>query len=95
MAERFARARVSDRGCSVIWRPRIGQRVVLHYSRSWRRVVPFHGAIGTVRVAARGPGPHNIGVELGDGQMIVVPRGNLVAAESKSAGLFSQKEPNQ
>jgi len=42
--------------------------------------MPYHGKIGVVRVVSRGPGPRNVGVEI-DGQVIVVPRGNLVIAQ--------------
>lgn len=61
----------------MIHHPHIGQRVRLHYSKAWQRVVRIHGREAVVRVVPRGPGPRNVGVEI-DGGMVVVPRGNLV-----------------
>lgn len=62
----------------MIWHPKVGQRVRLHYAKAMRAVVPDHGKVGIVKYVAIGPGPINVGVEI-DGQLSVVPRGNLVA----------------
>lgn len=57
----------------MIWQPRPGQCVRLHYR--WR-TMPLHGRTGVVVCFGRGPGPRNVGVEV-DGSLYVVPRGNL------------------
>ncbi len=64
----------------MIFQPRVGQSVRIHYARQWARLMPYHGLTGVVRIVARGPGPRNVGVQIG-GQMVVVPRGNLIATE--------------
>lgn len=63
----------------MIRQPKLGQRVVLHYAERKRCVCPHHGKAGTVVIVARGPGPRNVGVELDEGGVTVVPRGNLRA----------------
>lgn len=60
--------------------PRIGQRVRVHYRKSWATFMPWHGRTGIVRIACRKGRPRNHGVEI-DGQMIVIPCGNLVKGE--------------
>jgi len=62
----------------VIFHPRPGQRVRIHYAKRSASVMPHHGMTGVVRSVGRGPGPRNIGVEI-DGRTVVIPRGNLVA----------------
>lgn len=69
----------------MIRQPRIGQAVRLHYRTTPRggfpapsTWMPYHGSTGIVRIVSRGPGPRNVGVEIG-GKLVVVPRGNLVA----------------
>ena len=71
----------------MIFHPRIGQRVRVHYAKRGAAVMPYHGRTGVVRIVAAGPGPRNVGVEI-DGHVVVVPRGNLVAesAPASSAG---------
>jgi len=64
----------------MIFHPRMGQRVRVHYAKRRAAVMPYQGKVGVVRVVSRGPGPRNTGVEI-DGQLVVVPRGNLVAVE--------------
>ena len=59
--------------------PRLGQRVRLHYAARMRP--DWHGLTGTVVAVGRGPGPRNAAVATERGP-VVVPRGNLVAAES-------------
>jgi hypothetical protein len=61
----------------MIFHPRIGQRVGVHYARRAAAVMPYHGMHGLVRVVSRGRGPRNVGVEI-DGRLVVIPRGNLV-----------------
>ena len=61
----------------MIFHPRAGQRVCIHYAKRAASVMPHHGMAGVVCVASRGPGPRNVGVQIRD-QIIVVPRGNLV-----------------
>ena len=64
----------------MIFHPRIGQRVRVHYGRSAAARMPWHGRVGVVRLVGHGPGPRNVGVEIA-GRVIVVPRGNLVAVD--------------
>lgn len=65
----------------MIWHPKPGQRVRLHYARRWEPVAAmWEGCIGTVRCAARGPGPRNVLVTLDDGRRTIAPRGNLEKA---------------
>lgn len=63
----------------MIWHPKPGQRVRIHYKRSMARFMPHHGATGTVQFCGGGPGPINAVVRLDDGHLACVPRGNLVA----------------
>jgi hypothetical protein len=46
--------------------------------------MPLHGRTGVVRIVTRGRGPRNVGVEI-DGQIVVIPRGNLVAILEKTS----------
>jgi len=62
----------------MIFHPRQGQRVRIHYAKRAAPDMPHHGVVGVVRIVAAGPGPRNVGVEI-DGRIIVVPRGNLIA----------------
>ena len=64
----------------MIFHPRIGQRVRLHYAKHAASIMPHHGKVGVVRLVGSGPGPRNVGVEV-DGRTVVVPRGNLVAVD--------------
>jgi len=65
----------------VIFHPYIGQRVRVHYAKRAAAGMPHHGKTGVVRIVTGGPGPRNVGVEI-DGRVVVIPRGNLVIAES-------------
>ena len=65
----------------MIWRPRPGQRVRLHYRKAIVAFMPCHGRTGTVRIAGSGPGPINVLVDLDGGGATCAPRGNLVAKE--------------
>ncbi len=68
----------------MIFHPKVGQCVRIHYARKAARHMPHQGRMGVVRVVPIGPGPRNIGVEV-DGGLIVVPRGNLVALPEKTS----------
>jgi len=61
----------------MIWHPRLGQRVELHYRKSMR-CNGLHLERGVVTVAGRGPGPINAAVALDNGRTVIVPRGNMV-----------------
>jgi hypothetical protein len=70
----------------MIWRPKIGQHVVLCYGPKLRLAHPrmfwLHGRSGTVRTVGLGPKMINASVEL-DGEpleTVIVPRGNLAPA---------------
>ena len=64
----------------MIFHPRPGQRVRIHYAKRSASIMPHHGKVGVVRLVSSGPGPRNVGVEI-DGLTVVVPRGNLIAIE--------------
>lgn len=61
----------------MIFRPRIGEAVRLHYAKRAAPFMPYHGMTGVVRLASRGPGPRNVAVEL-EGNLVIVPSGNLI-----------------
>jgi len=61
----------------MIWHPKPGQLVQLHYAASGQ-VFPYQDRIGVAVRVGRGPGPRNAEVLLvEDGRCVVVPRGNL------------------
>ena len=62
----------------MIFHPRPGQRVRVHYAKGAAATMPYHGRVAVVRTVANGPGPRNVGVEI-DGHLVTVPRGNLRA----------------
>ena len=64
----------------MIFHPRPGQRVRIHYAKRSASIMPHHGKVGVVRLVSSGPGPRNVGVEI-DSLTVVVPRGNLIAVE--------------
>lgn len=68
----------------MIFHPKVGQHVRVHYAQRAAPHMPYHGKYGVVRIVSRGPGPRNVGVEI-DGQIVVIPRGNLVAMPDKTS----------
>jgi len=71
----------------VIFHPKFGQQVRIHYAKRGALFMPYHGQTGVVRIVANGRGvrgPRNVGVQVGD-QLVVVPRGNLVATDKAPA----------
>lgn len=58
----------------MIWRPFIGQMVRLRYRKGLNA---HHDLTGVVEIASRGRGPINSAVRLENGNVVVVPRGNL------------------
>ena len=62
----------------MIWHPRSGQPVVLHYAKRVCALFPYHGSRGVVIAVSRGPGPINALIQLQSGPQVVVPRGNLI-----------------
>ena len=75
----------------MIFHPRGGQDVRVHYARCMAGVMPYHGKAGVVRVVASGPGPRNVGVEIG-GRLVAVPRGNLVAENAPASSAGARRE---
>jgi len=67
----------------VIWHPRPGQRVELHYRKSMRGN-GLHLARGIVRAVGTGLGPINAAVVLDDGTLVFVPRGNMMEIKEMS-----------
>lgn len=69
----------------MIWSPKIGQKVKVHYRRSAQQYMKYHGFYGRVLVVGSGAGPKNalVIVEFANNKRktfeVVVPRGNLVA----------------
>lgn len=68
----------------MIFHPRIGQAVRLHYAVAKRALTRLHGMDATVRMVAHGHrhGPQNVLVAYHDGaseRFVVVPRGQLRA----------------
>lgn len=61
--------------------PKQGSTVQVWYAAKWRSFMPLHGRVGIVRVSSRGR-PRNHGIEI-DGQMWIVPAGNLRAYDGK------------
>jgi hypothetical protein len=59
--------------------PKVGQTVQAWYKKSLSDYMPYHGKFGRVVIASKGK-PRNHGVEI-DGQMIVIPCGNLRKVE--------------
>jgi len=64
----------------MIFHPRAGHHVCIHYTTRSASIMPYHSRIGVVRIVSEGPGPRNVGVEI-EAMCVVVPRGNLVACE--------------
>ena len=62
----------------MIWRPKPGQKVRIHYRKAVKALFIYHGATGIVSRVATGPGPINVLVRVADIE-VVVPRGNLYA----------------
>ena len=62
----------------MICHPRPGQRVIVHYAKGRAELIGRNDQSGVVTAVGKGPGPINAAV-LVDGQIVVVPRGNLVA----------------
>lgn len=63
----------------MIFQPRVGQHVRVHYAKTYADAMPYHGNTGVIAVVAKGRGPRNVGVKT-DGGIVVIPRGNLNAA---------------
>lgn len=68
----------------MIWHPKPGQRVRLHYAHSF---LPFHGQCGAVILS--GGRPCNVLVLLDSGVRLIVPRGNLVKEETWNSSWIS------
>lgn len=66
----------------MIWQPRRGQRVRIHYNRRLAAWALYHGCKGIIKIVGRGPGPRNCLIDLDDGREVCVPRGNLIAEGS-------------
>jgi len=66
--------------CDMILNPKPGQLVKLHYQC---RAMPHQGRNGWVVIASRGRGPFNVLVRLISGEIVVVPRGNLLEPRKK------------
>ena len=61
----------------------------VHYAKHYASAMPLHGKTGVVRLVAKGPGPRNVAVEI-EGQVIVIPRGNLVAVTTEAERMKNQ-----
>lgn len=69
----------------MIWRPRVGMRVRIHYGKPWAKFMPAHGQMGVVEAVAayRRRVPLNAAVRLDDGRLVGVPRGNLILVDDE------------
>jgi len=76
----------------MIWQPKLGQRVKVHYRKSAKDQMPLHNKNVDVVAVSKGPGPRNVLVRLYiktnpsfspftslRAIRVIVPRGNLVA----------------
>lgn len=70
--------------------PKIGMLVRLWYRKSITWLMPHHGRRGVVVAVGNGKGPRNAGVQLNDGTLVVVPRGNLQAIDDRQLDLFGK-----
>lgn len=70
--------------------PKLNHRVRVHYATKAKRkglaipsaFMPWHGKEGVIVTVPKGRGgPCNVGVRLDAGEVVVVPRGNLVAVK--------------
>ena len=68
----------------MIFHPRPGQHVRIHYAKRSASIMPHNGRLGVVRIASGGPGPRNVCVEI-ETICVVAPRGNLVAVEEAAS----------
>jgi hypothetical protein len=73
---------------AMLSRPKLGQRVQVHYAREYARWMPLHGRVGVVAVVGTGR-PRNHGVEI-DGEVYVLPAGNLRPAPEAACLLWSE-----
>jgi len=76
----------------MIWRPKPGQPVRVHYRESLRDATGIHGRAGFVVAVGTGPGPANVLVDLLDWAPVVVPRGNLVAVNAVAVRRYDYTE---
>jgi hypothetical protein len=69
----------------MIWKPKRGQRVRIHYRASMAPLMPWHGCVGVVVACGggAGKGPVNAAVAIDGGPVVHVPRGNLVVEEPR------------
>lgn len=61
--------------------PRMGQPVQIWYRADLRPLMPYQGMVGRVVIAGHGK-PRNHGIEI-DGQIVIIPAGNLVKHADK------------
>jgi hypothetical protein len=64
----------------MIFAPRFGESVRIHYNKRVAKSSRWHTAIGRIEIIGKGPGPRNLGVRIG-AHLVVVPRGNVVRRE--------------
>ena len=67
----------------MIFGPRLGELVRLHYRASVARIAPHHGREGLIVAIGKAPGPCNIGVDIGD-CCVVAPRGNVMRISKRT-----------
>ena len=69
----------------MIWKPKAGMIVKIHYRKSAQQSMWLHGCEGFVLDCAKGPGPVNALVEVNTFDQMTelhsIPRGNLIFLE--------------
>lgn len=68
----------------MIFHPRRGEHVRIHYAASYAKYMRHDGRRGVVLAVSSGPGPRNARVEFDDGTLATFPRGNLVRDPGKA-----------
>lgn len=64
--------------------PEVGDRVIIRYKKSLKDWFPLEGKTGTVQIVCKARRCRNHGITV-DGQLYVIPCGNLFFAERRPA----------
>ena len=64
--------------------PIVGDLVRVHYNPQVAKIAPHHGQLGVIRQTSKGPGPRNVGIQIGRDTFVVLPLGNICKTEVQS-----------